>query len=158
MKVRLHRVVIVVHDLDLAIDRYTRLFGANFTRTAAAVATATGVQAAADPDIGIELACPLPTLPTPIAEDLAAWLTDRGEGIYGIAMNSPEHFDEAVGVARDNGLTFAMEPFGFTPEQIDHEFNGRYSVYKEAVVDRKHLGYALAYNSIIERRNEPSIT
>ncbi|HEY1966935.1 MAG TPA: VOC family protein [Pseudonocardia sp.] len=152
MRAKLHRVVIVVADLDAAIDRYTRLFGASFTRTQAAVAAATGVAAAADPDIGIELACPLAGHPSPIAADLAGWLAERGEGIYGMALNCPDDFDEALAGARAEGLSFAMEPLSFSPEQIDHEFGGRYSQYREAIVDRKHLGYALAYNAIVDKK------
>ena len=69
----------------------------------------------------------------------------------------PEEFDQAPNAARGNGVTFAMEPFTFTPELIDCEFNGRYANYNEAVVDRKHLGHTLAPNAIVDRRGEPSI-
>lgn len=148
MRPALHRIVIVVHDLDAAIATYEALFGAQFARTGKAVAEATGVAVAADPDTGFELACPLPDATTPIAEDIARWLRERGEGVYGIGLNFGDAFHDAVQTARDAGLAFAVEPFSFTQDQIDHEFGGRYSRYEEAIVDRKHLGFAVAYNAI----------
>jgi catechol 2,3-dioxygenase-like lactoylglutathione lyase family enzyme len=148
MKTKLHRVVIAVKDLDEAVPRYERLFGATFVRTAEAVADATGVAVAADPDSGLELASPLPGTPTDISADIASWLATHGEGVYGLGVNAGDDFEEALAVARADDLTFAMEPFSFTQEDIDREFGGRYSRYEEAIIDRKHLGFALAYNAI----------
>jgi catechol 2,3-dioxygenase-like lactoylglutathione lyase family enzyme len=151
VKTTIHRVVIAVRDLDEAVARYESLFGARFVRTGAAVAEVTGVAVAADSDAGLELACPLPGARTPIAADIAGWLEERGEGIYGLGVNAGDTFDEAIQTARESDLTFAIEPFSFTQDQIDEEFGGRYSRYEEAIVDRKHLGFALAYNSIVKK-------
>jgi len=151
VKAALHRVVVAVRDLDSAVPRYEKLFGARFVRTGAAVADATGVAVAADPDSGFELACPLPGAATPIAADLARWLSEHGEGIYGVGVNMGDDFDDAVQTARDAGLSFAAEPFSFSQEQIDHEFGGRYTRYEEAIVDRRHLGFAVAYNAIVPK-------
>ena len=151
MRTKLHRVVIAVKDLDEAVARYERLFGATFVRTAAAVAETTGVAVAADPDTGLELACPIANTPTPISADIASWLELHGDGVYGVAVNAGDDFEEALETARADDLTFAMEPFSFTQAEIDHEFGGRYSRYEEAIVDRRHLGFALAYNAIVEK-------
>jgi catechol 2,3-dioxygenase-like lactoylglutathione lyase family enzyme len=151
VRTKLHRVVIAVKDLDAAVPRYERLFGASFVRTADAVAAATGVVVAADPDTGLELAFPLPDTPTEISADIASWLEAHGEGVYGLAVNAADDFEEAVAAARADNLTFAMEPFSFSQEEIDREFGGRYSRYEEAIIDRKHLGFALAYNAIAEK-------
>ena len=94
---------------------------------------------------------PLSGTTAPIAADITSWLEKHGEGIYRLGVNTGHSFNEAIQTARDSDLIFVIEPFSFTHDQIDEGIGRRYSRYEEAIVDRKHLGFALAHNNIVKK-------
>ena len=95
---------------------------------------------------------PPPGTTAPIAADITSWLEKHGEGIYRLHVTTGHSFNEAIQTARDSDLIFVIEPFSFAHDQIDEGIGRRYSRYEETIVDRKHLGFALAYNNIVKKQ------
>jgi hypothetical protein len=149
MSARIHRIAVVVHDLDAAIDLYTKLFSGNFTKTGEAVAEEAGVYVAADWALGIELIHPVPGSPNPVAQKLEKLLAERGEGICGAGFTVPD-MDAALASAKAAGIDSLLPTFKFSQEQIDQEFNGAFSRFEETPLDSSDQTGAVYALNLIE--------
>jgi 4-hydroxyphenylpyruvate dioxygenase-like putative hemolysin len=134
MSVTIHRIAVAVHDLDAAVELYTKLFDGNFKRTGEAVGEEAGVHVAADMALGIELVHPVPGSANPVAQKLEKFLAERGEGIFGAGFSAPD-MDAALAHASEAGIEPLLPTFKFTQEQIDHEFDGAFSRFEETPLD-----------------------
>lgn len=149
MKAKLHRVGIVVTDLDKSIALYEKLLGSKFHRTGDAVAKAVGIQVAAAWEAGVELVRPIPGSTNPAALKMFEFLKSHGDGgVFAIGYRADD-VDAALRIASECGIEKLLPTFAFTQEQLDSEFNGAYTRFEETVLDTMaKMGYLFAYNTI----------
>lgn len=152
MKAKLHRVGIVVKDLDTSIAMYEKLLGTTFHKSGDAVAEQAGVHVAAAWDAGVELVKPVSGSKNPIAIKMEEYLKTHGDGgVFAVGYRCDD-IVAANKVSEELGMSNLLPTFKFTQEQIDAEFNGAYRRFEETVLDTlKKMGYLFAYNLIEEK-------
>lgn len=153
MKARIHRVGIVVKDLDAAIPLYEKLLGTHFHRSGDAVAKEAGVHVAAAWDAGVELVTPVRGSRNPIAQKMEAYLQTHGDGgVFAVGYRTND-IDAAHEAAAQAGIPKLLPTFRFSQEQLDAEFNGAFTRFEETVLDTySRMGYLFAYNLIEDAR------
>jgi catechol 2,3-dioxygenase-like lactoylglutathione lyase family enzyme len=145
MTTKIHRIAIAVKDIDAAIGRYSKLFGAKFVKTAEAVSQHVGVYVASDWAVGIELASPVPGSLNPVAKKMEKFLADNGEGVFGTAF-VVDDMAKAVETANKAGVKELMPTFDFTPEQLEAEFGGVFTRFEETLMDSEDkCGFIVAF-------------
>jgi catechol 2,3-dioxygenase-like lactoylglutathione lyase family enzyme len=145
MTTKIHRIAIAVKDIDVAIEKYSKMFGATFVKTADAVSQHVGVYVASDWSIGIELASPVPGSLNPVAQKMEKFLAHNGEGVFGTAF-AVDDMAMAVATANKAGTQELMPTFGFTPEQLDAEFGGVFTRFEETLMDTEdECGFTVAF-------------
>jgi catechol 2,3-dioxygenase-like lactoylglutathione lyase family enzyme len=145
MTTKIHRIAIAVKDIDVAIDKYSKMFGASFVKTAEAVSEHVGVYVASDWAMGIELASPVLGSVNPVAQKMEKFLAHNGEGVFGTAF-VVDDMAMAVATANKAGTRELMPTFGFTPEQLDAEFGGVFTRFEETLMDTEdECGFTVAF-------------
>jgi catechol 2,3-dioxygenase-like lactoylglutathione lyase family enzyme len=145
MTTKIHRIAIAVKDIDVAIDKYSKIFGASFVKTAEAVSKHVGVYVASDWTMGIELASPVPGSENPVAKRMETFLAANGEGVFGTAF-VVDDMTAAVAKANKAGVKELMPTFGFTPEQLEAEFAGVFTRFEETLMDTEdECGFTVAF-------------
>ena len=145
MTTKIHRIAIAVKDIDLAIDKYSKMFGATFVKTADAVSQHVGVYVASDWTMGIELASPVPGSVNLVTQKMERYLADHGEGVFGTAF-VVDDMEHALEKANQAGVKELMPTFGFTPEQLDAEFGGVFTRFEETLMDTEEsCGFTVAF-------------
>ena len=126
-----NRVVIAVKDIDKGKHLYSELLGATFHNTNDEEAAALGLQVAISWDAGIELVSPLADRDTKVKHIIET----RGEGLIGVVF-LVDDIEKARGAAEELGI-----PVGYTvdysQEQIDKYHQGRFSKFKEYMLDSR---------------------
>jgi len=155
MKAKLHRVAIVVKDLDKSIEQYAKLTGATFHKTGDAVAKQAGAIVAAAWDAGIELVMPFPGSDHPTAVELEQFLETRGEGPVAIGMVCDD-MERSVEIAGDLGMPQLRPKYVFSQKELEDEFGGVFSRFEEIVLNSTgKLGYTMALNTLEEIEPAP---
>jgi len=145
MTTKIHRIAIAVKDIDAGIDRYSKLFGATFVKTAEAVSQHVGVYVASDWAMGIELASPVPGSLNPVAMRMEKFLAKNGEGVFGTAF-VVDDMTMALEKANKAGVKELMPTFSFTPEQLEAEFAGLFTRFEETLLDSEdNCGFTVAF-------------
>lgn len=142
----------VVADLDEAVPRYSRLFGATFHPTGEAVAKNFGVRVAAAWDVGIELVQPIRDSPVPNAQYMLDLLNSRGESVCGAAF-VVDDMKAAIDTAQAEGLEPYAPTTHFTEQQIEEEFAGKFRRFDETAFDSiGKMGFCLVFNVLEEKK------
>jgi catechol 2,3-dioxygenase-like lactoylglutathione lyase family enzyme len=145
MTTKIHRIAIAVKDIDVAIDKYSKLFGATFVKTADAVSEHVGVYVASDWTMGIELASPVPGSLNLVTQKMEKFLAANGEGVFGTAF-VVDDMAMALETANKAGVTELMPTFGFTQEQLEAEFGGVFTRFEETLMDTENeCGFTVAF-------------
>jgi catechol 2,3-dioxygenase-like lactoylglutathione lyase family enzyme len=145
MTTKIHRIAIAVKDIDAAIEKYSKLLGAKFVKTGAAVSEHVGVYVASDWAMGIELASPVPGTLNPGAKKIEQYLAEYGEGVFGTAF-VVDDMASAVEMANKAGVKESQPTFDFTPEQLEAEFGGVFTRFEETLMDTKdECGFVVAF-------------
>ena len=97
----INRIVVAVHNVEKASDRYSELLGISFWD--AGVQEEFGLRALVSWDGGVELVSPLHP-----QSDVAKFLERRGEGIYAVAFNV-RSVEEARAMAKEKGIRVTQE-------------------------------------------------
>jgi len=124
----INRIVIAVNDLQKGIEFYSNLLGATF-HDAGGTGAEMGIDVAISWDAGIELCSPIP------GKDLflAQHIEQHGEGIMAIVFGV-DNADEARQMAENEGLQ-VLVTVDYGSEEIEKYLEGRFSRYKEYVLD-----------------------
>lgn len=147
---KIHRIGIAVSDLDKAVERYTALFGGNFTKTGEAVSQEAGVRVAADWSLGIELVQPVPGSSNPIARDMEKFLAEKGDGVFAVGYTVDDTKTELDRAEKAAGVVPLLPTFAFSDEQLRDEFAGAFTKFEETVLDtRDEFGVSHAFNVIV---------
>ena len=153
MKVKLHRIAIVVRDLEKAITFYEKLLNTKFHRTGEAVAKEAGVYVAAAWDAGVELVAPVPNCDHPSAIEIEGFLKTHGDsGIYAAGF-STDDLEAMHARAATVGVTPLLPTFKFTQKQHDEEFGGAFTRFEETIMKTyEEHGFQMAFNFIEEKK------
>ncbi len=138
-----NRVVIAVNDLEKSIEMYTKLLGGGFLDVSAD-AEPYGLRCAISFDAGIELCSPIPGRKSPAA----AFLQRHGEGVMSVVY-CVDDVDTAKAVAEGMGLACIAMIADYDQTKIDDDLEGRFSKYKEYMLDStKSCGYGVVIGEI----------
>ena len=131
----INRVVILVKDIEKAVDLYSKLFNTTFKYTAADD-DGLGVRAALNFDAGVEIVSPVPGSDAPFATGLSQHIKEHGEGIFSV-MFSVDNADEARDRAQDLGLRVVTE-MRLNEDELEHHGMGdRFKTFIEYMFDAK---------------------
>ncbi len=124
-----NRVTIAVKDLEKGIDFYAKLLGATFHEATADDVVTLGIRVAMSWDAGIELVSPMPERESFVTE----FLEQRGEGLMGVvfAVDDVEEAHKAA-QALGVGVWYTVD---YDQEEIDKHLQGRFTKYKEYMLD-----------------------
>lgn len=151
MKAKIHRIAIAVADINEAVPRYERLFDTKFDVTGERVKELVGVIVAASWDAGVELVQPVKGSTNPLARDVQAVLDRNGESVCGAGFQV-DNMEEAIAIARKEGIEPYGPTFSFTQEQLDEELGGKFTYFAEtALKSHKQIGFLLVLNNITEK-------
>ncbi|MBM3132881.1 MAG: VOC family protein, partial [Chloroflexi bacterium] len=108
---------------------YSKLLGATFHSGNDEDATAMGIKVAMSWDAGIELVAPLPG-----RDSFVKGIIDkRGEGLIGVVFEVDD-VDQAKGAVDELGIK-VWHALDYSQEQIDKYLQGRFTKYKEYMLD-----------------------
>lgn len=119
-----NRVIMVVEDLDKAVDLYSSLLGCTFEDQSEA-SEPHGVRVALSWDGGIEMCTPLPGRDSLIK----TFLEERGEGLMGVIF-SVDNVEEGHERAEMLGIE-VLGAIEFDQDQIKRFHHDRFRKYKE---------------------------
>ena len=132
-----NRVVLAVKDLDKAIELYSNLLGATFSRDSF-VGEAFGFDVANSWDAGIELCAPLPGKDSIVSQSIE----QNGEGVMAVIFEVDD-VEEARDRADKLGISLLI-PIEYSDEQLRDNLQDRFTKYKEYVMNSAEAcGYSL---------------
>lgn len=134
-----NRIMVAVHDLESAKERYSDLLGSTFV-DARWTGAPFGISVSTAWDAGIELCAPLPG-----REDSSAvsnFLATHGEGVMGIFFNV---CDGEAAMDRANRYGYnSVHSLDYTQAEIDQHLGGLFQRYQEFNLDTgKSCGFAI---------------
>lgn len=142
---KIHRIIIVVADMDEAVPRYEKLFDTTIVKAGPKLPEMFGVRVAGAWDLGVELLQPVDTKSSALAKDAQDHLDSKGEGIFGVAFHA-DNMQASVKNVEKQGVAAYGPTFTLPREMLDTDFGGAFTRFEETVfVPSKQMGnFALA--------------
>lgn len=125
-----HRVHIIVKDLEKAVALYSELLNTTFDPVP--IAEDFGVRAAISFEAGIEMASPIPGSDLIMAQSLNQHIEEHGEGLYAVVF-SVDDVEQAVAKAKEMGI-WILYNMEFDTDEINRYFQGTYSKFIQYVL------------------------
>ncbi len=135
-----NRILIAVHDLESAKEKYNNLLGATFL-DAHWTGEPFGIAVSIAWDAGIELCAPLPGREADSA--VSAYLAACGEGVMNIFFNVSDG-EAAMERAIGHGYQ-SVHSLDYTQTEIDEHLNGLFQRYQEFTLNtRERCGFTVS--------------
>lgn len=135
-----NRIMIAVHDLEAAKQKYQDLLGATFV-DAHWTGEPFGIGVSIAWDAGIELCAPLPGREDSSA--VSAFLAARGEGVMNVFFDVDDG-EAAMDRAAREGYS-SLNSLDYTQAEIDQHLGGLFRRYQEFTLDTaQRCGFAIS--------------
>lgn len=142
-----NRVMIAVHDIEKAKQKYADLLGATFV-DANWTGEPFGISVSIAWDAGIELCAPLPGREKDSA--VSQFLTHRGEGVMSVFFGVDDG-EAAIERASAQGYP-CVNALDYSAEEIDQHLGGMFSRYQEFTLNSaKECGFSITLARIDEK-------
>ena len=135
-----NRIMIAVHDLDAAKQKYHDLLGATFV-DAPWTGAPFGIDVSIAWDVGIELCAPLPGREDSSA--VSAFLATHGEGVMNVFFDVDDG-EAAMERATREGYS-SINSLDYTQAEIDQHLGGLFRRYQEFTLDtEQRCGFTIS--------------